>query len=131
MLLCAHFFLLIGRKKARKIYFIAQHCATLAQRAELLVLSSIKILGLYGLVPHKVINPFLKGHPDIYANLYFQEKYLKVSFYNLHFYIVFHAWIQIISRFLKQVFKFSLCGKGQDISKANYLIFLSSYLPKK
>ena len=41
-----------------------------------MVLSSIKILGLYGLVPHKVINPFLKGHPDI-ANMYFEQMYLK------------------------------------------------------
>ena len=53
------------KKGEKKTYFLAQHCATLAQRAELLVLSSIKILGLYGLAPLKVINPFLKGHPDL------------------------------------------------------------------
>ena len=71
------------KKGEKKTYLIAQHCATLAQRAELLVLSSIKILGLYGLVLHKVINSFLKGHPDIYAKDIFESFILYPTF--LHF----------------------------------------------
>ena len=63
-----------------------------------MVLSSIKILGLYGRVAYKGIKPFLKRH------LYFQEIYLKVSYNILHFYIVFHAWILMKVRiFQKQI----------------------------